>query len=220
VQALAITVGEFAARHPQLYHMAEPGSWPSIEQYGLLSTSALLDLYGIQGSRRAMIESEHRPDKVTISHANMATAVARDQKPLNEKKLRSCLIDMEPSDWYRELNRRVFFWPSRTKLAKLLGARAYRDDEQLVITISTDELLARHVDRIRLSRINSGATVYVPVQRGRDTFVPLRDYPEEWWRDRRLGEVAVDYSVPDIRDFTVSVERWKSGAPFQTIFQR
>jgi len=41
---------------PTLYHMAERGSWPSIREHGLLSTSALLDLYGKQGAEREAIE--------------------------------------------------------------------------------------------------------------------------------------------------------------------
>ena len=40
---------------PTLYHMAECGSWPSIRRHGLLSTSALLDLYGVQGAERDVI---------------------------------------------------------------------------------------------------------------------------------------------------------------------
>ena len=32
---------------PTLYHMAEDRSWPSIRHRGLLSTTALLDLYGV-----------------------------------------------------------------------------------------------------------------------------------------------------------------------------
>ncbi|MEG9861289.1 MAG: hypothetical protein V6Z81_02105 [Parvularculales bacterium] len=37
---------------PKLYHMAERGSWSSIEKQGLFSTSALLDLYGYTGEER------------------------------------------------------------------------------------------------------------------------------------------------------------------------
>src|SRR5262249_40369294 len=39
-------------RFPYLWHMAEPGSWPAIRDHGLLSTSALLDRYGIMGEAR------------------------------------------------------------------------------------------------------------------------------------------------------------------------
>jgi hypothetical protein len=42
--------------------MAEVGTWLSIRERGLLSTSALLDLYGIEGEERRRIESCNRPD--------------------------------------------------------------------------------------------------------------------------------------------------------------
>ena len=41
-----MTVDELLATYPRLWHMAMDGSWPSIEKRGLLSTSALLELYG------------------------------------------------------------------------------------------------------------------------------------------------------------------------------
>ena len=44
---------------PVLYHMANAGTWPSIRGRGLLSTSALLDLFEIRGQERERIESQH-----------------------------------------------------------------------------------------------------------------------------------------------------------------
>ena len=38
--------------YPRLWHMAEDGSFKSIRKNGLLSTTALLDLYGISGEER------------------------------------------------------------------------------------------------------------------------------------------------------------------------
>ena len=49
---MGITHEEFVRRYPRLYHMAQVGSWPSIERNGLLSTSALLDLFQIKGEAR------------------------------------------------------------------------------------------------------------------------------------------------------------------------
>jgi hypothetical protein len=55
-----VTIDEFAATYPQLYHLAEAGSWPSIERHGLLSVSALLDLFEVDGNRREELESQVR----------------------------------------------------------------------------------------------------------------------------------------------------------------
>jgi hypothetical protein len=63
-----LTPGYITERWPRLYHMAEAGSWPSIERHGLLSTTALLDLFEISGPRREAIESARRPESVKITH--------------------------------------------------------------------------------------------------------------------------------------------------------
>ena len=76
------TVEEIIARYPVLFHMAELNSWPSIQRYGLLSTSALLDRFEIQGAERAAIETEWRPNSVRIEHEVYSAAVIRDQRPM------------------------------------------------------------------------------------------------------------------------------------------
>ena len=211
---------EFAARHPTLYHMAEQGSWNSIRSQGLLSTSALLDLFEVTGPERYAIESGHRPASTQISHPHYGVAVIRDQKPMSETKLRSCLIGLEPREWYELLNRKVFFWPTRERLIRLLGARAYRDSPHVVIEVETSILLEQLLTRTTLSPINSGSTVYTSVPRGRETFLSLSDYPQTWWRKRRLGEVAVDYGIPNIVDMVTSVEEWEGSSKLRTVWQR
>src|SRR5487761_778376 len=97
--------------YPRLYHMAHEGAWPSIERHGLLSTTALLDLFEIDGARREQLESSRRPKSEEIAHAKHGRALLRDQIPLNEKKLITALEDdITPQEWYRLLNRKVFFW--------------------------------------------------------------------------------------------------------------
>lgn len=215
-----MTPQEFVARHPALYHMAEQGSWESIREHGLLSTSALLDLFEITGPERYAVESAHRPASVQISHPRYGVAVVRDQKPMSETKLRSCLIGMEPQEWYELLNRKVFFWPTVERLVGLLSARAYRNRPHVVIEVDTSILLEQMLNRTTLSRINSGSTVYVPVSRGRETFVPLSEYPQDWWRNRRLGEVAVDYGIPNVADMVISVEEWEGSSKLKTVWER
>ncbi len=63
---------------------------------GLLSTSGLLDLFEVEGSKREQIESERRPESITITHPKHGTAVIRDQKPMREAAIASCLTDMTP----------------------------------------------------------------------------------------------------------------------------
>ena len=57
---------------PRLFHMAESGSWDSIRERGLLSTSALLDLYEISDPDREAIESTRRPTSISSGWRGIA----------------------------------------------------------------------------------------------------------------------------------------------------
>jgi hypothetical protein len=193
------------SRYPTLYHMAEDESWESIRRHGLLSTSALLDRFEVEGEERFAIESARRPEIVRVEHPEHGVALVRDNKPMHEKALERSLVDMTPREWYEHLNRRVFFWVQCKRLLKLLGARAYRDRPHLVLEVDTAALLERHAERVSLSPINSGATFALgPAPRGPNTFRRIAEHPE----DRSIVELSVDYAVPDAADFVLSVSRW------------
>src|SRR6185312_14586628 len=111
---------------PRLYHMAERDAWPSIRLHGLLSTTALLDLFEIKGAQRIALEEAHRPESVIITHPKYGKATVRDQKPMDDKGLTRCLTGVTPREWYRILNRKTFFWLTEERFRTLIGARAYR----------------------------------------------------------------------------------------------
>ena len=202
---------------PTLYHMAEAGSWPSIARHGLLSTSALLDLFGVAGPARAAIEAARRPAGVVLDHPEAGRAVVRDQKPMDDAGLRRCLLDgLTPADWYRLLNARVFFWLTPARLDRLLQARPYRALKHDVLALDTAALVAAHRERITLSPINSGSTRPFPCARGRATFLSIADYPYEHWRRRRpAGERAVELAVvggvPDVARYVRGVTTMRGG---------
>jgi hypothetical protein len=197
--------------------MAEDGSFESIQKNGLLSTTALLDLYGLAGEKRDALECCHRPECVTISRKGLPDAVVRDQKPMRENALAKCLTDgLAPADWYRILNDRAFFWLSRDRLRSLLEARAYRNRPHTVLTVDTLSLVKAHGDRIELSPLNSGATLYKPLPRGSKTFMSIADYPFEQRRKTRtlagaLVELVVRGGVPDINNHLIAAHRIDSG---------
>jgi hypothetical protein len=190
--------------------MAEAGSWPSIARHGLLSTSALLDLYGIDGPDRTVLEAHKRPESVSISHPKYGEAVIRDNKPINETVLRRTLEGMTESEFYRTLNGRVFFWLTEERLNKLRLAPPYKGRAHDILTVDTARLLERHGDRIELSPLNSGAVhPAANYPRGAATFRSPASYP---WQER-LGvkrnepivELTVPYSVPDIAEMVLDV---------------
>ena len=212
-----MTAEELAHHYPRLYHMAEDGAWPSIRDHGLLSTTALLDLYGVDGEARDALEARRRPAGVRLARPGLPGAAVRDQSPITDAGLRRCLDDgLEPVDWYRLLNGRVFFWPSAARLARLLGARLYRGRAHTVITFDTASLVAAHLPRVELSPINSGATIFGGPRRGRDTFLPVAAYPFAAWRAKRpvahtVVEVTVRGGVPDAARHALLVERAAGG---------
>jgi hypothetical protein len=207
---------QLSHRFPVLYHMAEDESWQSIRQIGLLSTSALLDRFGIQGDRRFDIESRRRPEIVKIEHPEHGTALIRDNKPMQETALEQCLQGMTQREWYESLNRKVFFWVDRERLSRLLGARAYRDRQHLVLEVDTAKLLKRHAKRVSLSPINSGATVFGGSPRGVGTFLRIVDHPEK----KPVVELAVDYAVPDAAALTLFVSRWHGTQMLDEVWSR
>jgi hypothetical protein len=205
---MGISGSELSAKFPRLYHMAHRGSWRKIFKYGLLSTSALLDFYGIKGDERFRIESCHRAKCIPINHHEYGEAVIRDQRPMPERALARALSGaMTPSEWYREINSRVFFWLTEFRLRKFLAA--YSADAHDVLFVDTKRLLQRCADRVQLSHINSGSAMRRPAERGRDTFKTMADFP--FREKKKFVELAIPRRVCCIRDFVIEVRECQAG---------
>ena len=214
---------ELISTFPRLYHMAHVKAWPGIKHHGLLSTSALLDLFEMRGSSREALEANRRNDSITVRHKRYGEAVIRDNKPMDDAGLVRALTDMTPEQWYRTLNRKVFFRPTEERLNRLLTARFNPSDNHCVITVNTRRLVSDYHDKIWLCPINSGATKPMPQPRGTQTFRRICEYPfSDWSRKRRscikaVAELAVDYSVPNIRDYVESVTVRNSTGVIRTL---
>ncbi|MGY3327467.1 hypothetical protein ACVILI_000484 [Mesorhizobium sp. USDA 4775] len=206
-----VTEEDLVQQYPRLWHMAHSGAWPAIRDYGLMSAAALLDDYGVEGESRHQWGSCRRPESVPLEAKGRPGTVLRDQKPMDDGRLAGCLDDgLTPRDWYELLNSRTFFWLSRSRIWTLLRARAYRNVSQTVLTLDTARLVAAHRDRIWLSPINSGATLFKPQRRGLDTFRRIVDFPFEQRAETRrpennVVELVVDHSVPDVADYVLAV---------------
>lgn len=207
-----LTPDYIAERWPRLFHMAEAGSWPSIQQHGLLSTTALLDLFEVTGDERDAIEAARRAESVEIVHPKLGAVWIRDNRPINATVLRRTLVGMSEPDWYRTLNERVFFWLTEDRLDRLRGAGPYRERKHDVLTIDTALLLGSHGDQVELSHLNSGAVhAGATYPRGAGTFAAIETYP--WTqrlrtaRQEPIVELTVPYAVPDISDFVIDVQQ-------------
>ena len=223
---IPLDVSELIDRYPILYHMAEDGTWPSIQHHGLLSTTALVDLFEIEGPTREQILNEVRTKTISITHPDHGTAAIRDQLPL--KFLSKVLTpDTTPQQFLDALNNRVFFWLSLPRLDKLLNARHYRGKAQTILHVDTAGLVDAYGNKIQLAPYNTGS-MHVPTspKRGVDVFVDIGNYPHTEWRKKRgpkkdaVVELTVPHSVPDIANFVVKVERRVSGEVTEVLFKR
>lgn len=205
---------EFVSRYAEVYHLAYgPEVWPSIRRHGLLSVSALLEKWEVPEGEQRRLMHEHRARTVELRHEAHGVAYLRDQHPLNVKMLKRALVDMTVSEWLYQLNSYVFFATTRARLESLY--RAYSERPRLVLTVRTSTLLDNHRDRVRLSRLNTGAVRHVDHRRGRDTLSDI----SEWDAKQKPAELAVAGSVEDIERHLVAVEEWRPDGgryPFDT----
>lgn len=201
--------------------MAQLGSWPSIRKNGLLSTSALLDLFEVDVEARRKIESKWRPESVEIENPKYGKAMIRDQRPLH-RGAHPFIIGMSPEQYYELLNHKTFFWTRKERLVRLLEGQAYRGRSHDVLTVDTKALVEAHGDEITLSPINSGA-FYGSGKRGAFTFKKIADHPYQEMHKKRgedaVTELVVEYAVKDIEKFTIRVEEWAGGKPVRIIWE-
>lgn len=200
----------FVERYPRLYHMAEVGTWPSIRDRGLLSASAVLDLFGIAGRQRAPFEARQRTEMMTVLPGQADAIVLRDQKPMPPDRLVKALPSgVSPEAWYRLINGKVFFWAEEHRLFRLLGARAYRNIPHDVLTLNTASIVAAHLERLWVCHMNSGNTWPAPHARTPDIFQRMSNYPVRKNGNpiKPVVEVVVDEGVPDIARHVVALRR-------------
>ena len=226
VNEAGIRIEDLVKCYPRLYHMAAAKNLPSIKCRGLLSTSTLLRCFQVPETQRLEVETCRRPKSVEKCHPDGSVAEVRDQKPMSDEKLSKCLKDgLTPCEWYRLLNSKVFFWVTHRRLEKMLNAKAYRKSRHAVFIVDTESLLADCLERVTLSPINSGSTLFDPAPRGRCTFLPLHEYPFRLRRKKRglrdaVAELAVEHSVPEIWKHVFLVEERGAGRPSETIWRR
>ena len=207
--------------HPRLYHMAEAGAWESIRMRGLMSVSAILDFSNVSGEHRSPFESAQRIEKARVATGDAGEIVLRDQKPMPRSQLLVALQDgITPEGWYRTINAKVFFWVSYARLENLLNARSYRRHEHDVLFVDSAPLIHAYAEQIRLSPMNSGNTFPTATKRGAGTFSRIQDYPvaESGNPTKKIVELVVEHSVPDIADYVLEVWRMKGSDALHRIF--
>ena len=203
---------DLAARHPTLYHVTSPGTWPSIARHGLLPAAELTRLFGADPATHARLTTQRRPVEIPLHHPLHGTAFLTDNIPLTERALSLCLDDgLTPAQWIAMLNARVFFWPDCHGLARLLGARTNRRRPREVLAFDTLGLVRAHADRVEISPINSGSTIRKPARRGLSTYTKLLALDYRAWQRARGGrdsikEVVVRGGIADAAHYLCEIK--------------
>lgn len=203
--------GRLIALHPLVFHMAPAEALPSIRARGLFTSEQLVELYEVDAAHRASILQARRTEPVILQRAGLAPVVIRDQKPMKfiEEKIEA---GSSLAMYLEAINQRVFFWPTRERLTRLLVAKEYRAAPQVILHVDTAKLIARYGSRLELCRFNSGAvTQKNHPRRGHNSWVPIADYPYDAYRKRHraqaaLAEVTVRNGVPDVMELVRHIE--------------
>ena len=218
-----MNIQRFIRNYPHLYHMAEADTWESIRSNGLLSTAAILDYHSVESEVRPVYESNHRLVMMEVTSENHQTMILRDQIPMPPNRMAQGLLNgITPSEWYFFLNQKVFFWATKERLLRLLNARHYRNVEHDVLTIETSSLIAGYLEQITICHMNSGNTFPMPHSRDYSIFKNIPDYPIKPNGSplKEVAEVTVNYSVMDIQNHTVKVERMLGDVSLAVIYER
>jgi hypothetical protein len=201
--------------YPDAFHVTYAGHAEWILRHGLHCTDELLHLFEATDEQRAAAHDRPRATAIRRdSHPVYGNATIRDQGPLDLKMLKRVLnSDTSIEERLALLDSLVFLWPTRKRVRCFLRADSYADKKHDVIVLETAQLIARHGDRLRLSRLNSGATRSIEHKRRRDTFWPLDDPRtterlRHGCRDRAVAEIAVSGRVSDVGEFAIRIERW------------
>jgi hypothetical protein len=201
--------------------MAEDRSWPLIQRHGLLSTKSLLAAFEAPPDICTVILGERRTGSIPISSPGGEQAVIRDQIPLRLGPLERCLVDLNVAEWLDLLNAHVFFWVREERLLRLLNARAYRAKQHTVIVVRSEVLVARYLESVRLTPLNTGSTIFNPRPRGSRTFLPIQEFDFDA-RRRAAGsdavvELAVVGGVAIDDEIVESVSTYRGGTRVATI---
>lgn len=201
-----------------VYHLIEGSNWPFIEKEGLLSASALLRASSLSSEEVESIECNQRPQKFVLPDGR----VLRDQKPLPVAALKRCLVDCEPSTWYKLINSKVYFWVDLARLNRV--RKAILTAPQVVLKVDAQALLAQYGSRAALTPYNIGNAMRKASRRSCATLVPYSTWLDSGWdsesaavggrprsRHHRPAELVVGDAIPDIMKFVLEVRKLAPG---------
>ena len=76
-------MSEVVCLYPELLFVADADSWLSIQKYGLLPISILLERSQVGGRRSTEPLYKVHQESMVVEHSELGAVVMRDQKPIN-----------------------------------------------------------------------------------------------------------------------------------------
>ena len=191
------------ARFPVLFHLTTKDNAENLLRHGLHCAADLIRRADLPADEKERLLSGHRPTGVVIQVPGIGPVELRDQKPLDTGVLAERLKDVSVGSYIRDINERVFFWPRRRKVVDMLGA--YANQDRVVLHIRTSDLFRDYRDRMQGSVCNSGFAKRRVKEKFRreDIFF---DLTSPGVRGRRMVEVVVRGSVPNLADYVIERE--------------
>lgn len=175
-------ITKFIRLRPFLYHLTDRRNLQNLLDNGgiLYSTTELVKKSSLSTTRKSELIRERRPIHEEIS-VNGFSVYIRDQRPISIQNLKKCIPkEWIVGDYIQHLNKRVFFWPSVSRLTRHYNR--YAHEKPVIIKVDTSLLLQLN-PHSEFCRLNSGATRSSshhdggPPPRGGDTFLSATDYP-------------------------------------------
>lgn len=172
---------------PVLHHVTAQANLPGITAQGILPAASLASQAGIRPDQITLRRDRSRVGQATLNHQRpLRAGASRAQDFLDGHTLQS---------WAKQLDERVFFWPSTR------GA-AFTDSLDLptaVLTLDARRFFDAFHDRIDLSPINTGSATRRPAPRGDWIYVPATDSAKAFRNNRRdRGHVKSTDSVTEV----------------------
>ncbi len=167
----------FLQRYPQVYHVSLCSNPRTVVELGLLSAAGILNLLELPTSLRKPLQESQRKAITRLSHPVHGLFFLNDQIPLAPAALDRCLQGSTVTEWYEELNHRIFFWLSRSRVDRFAAARKAISPARTLFVLNTEQLLGTQPESFDLCHFNSGSAIRKAVPRSLASFQSLAVYP-------------------------------------------
>ena len=184
---------DFALRFPKLYHLTFASNLQSIQQHGLMSSTALADHYAFTTEEREACIEKRR-----LCNQELYGITLRDQHAAPESKMKTCLVGVSIPDWLALLNSKVFFFLVLKKAQRM--AETYAAYKNILLEVDTKALLECHAKASFVCRFNSGSFLFKPTPRGRASYIPMAEF--ELRKKSVPAELTVNEAIPAILTFS------------------